>query len=75
MLASATDAVFREQLLALAQNRPPLQLTWFQTAPPEEARAHLEQISAAAQLCTPEQRAAFEHRAEEIGASTSHPVP
>ena len=69
MLAAAPDnADFRTQLLALAQSRPPLQLEWFHVAPPAEARAQFEKISAAAERCTPAQRAVFQRRVAEIGA-------
>jgi O-antigen ligase len=68
MLDAAPDsAKLREQLLMLAEARPPLQLLWFQFAPVAEARLHLEELSVAAQQCDPKQRAAFERRAHEIG--------
>ena len=69
MLAAANDAGMRAQLLVLARDQPALEIVWFQAAPPEEARAHLEEISAAVQRGTPEQRAAFARRAAEIAGT------
>jgi tetratricopeptide (TPR) repeat protein len=70
MLTAAPDnAGFRAQLLALAENRPVLQVQWFRFVPPAEARPQFNKISADAQRCTPAQRAAFQRWAEEIGAS------
>lgn len=74
MLADGPDnELFRAQLLALAAQRPALQLQWFQAVPPGEARAHLATIAAAAEKATPAQRAAFLRRAEAIGISLPSP--
>jgi len=74
MLAASPDnAGFRAQLLALAENRPALQLQWFQFVPPAEARAHLETITAAARQCSPAQREAFQRRASELGSGPTAP--
>jgi tetratricopeptide (TPR) repeat protein len=67
--ASPNNAAFRAQMLALAHGRPPLQVQWFQAAPPAEAREHLDEIAAAAAQCSPAQRAAFERKAAGIGAT------
>jgi tetratricopeptide (TPR) repeat protein len=67
--AAPDDAAFRAGLLALAHDRPALQLVWFQAAPPAEALAHIAEISAAATAWDARQRAAFQRRAVEIGAS------
>jgi tetratricopeptide (TPR) repeat protein len=75
MLSAAPDAAFREQLLALAEGRPPLMLQWFRVVPPAEARIHLEAIGVAASQCSPAQRAAFERRAQEIEPPPSAPLP
>jgi len=70
ILEAAPDNVaFREQLLGLAQGRPALQLQWFQFVPPDEARAHLGEISAAAAQGTPAQREAFQRRAKDIAGA------
>jgi hypothetical protein len=71
--AAPNDPGFRARLLALAQDRPVLQLKWFQAAPPVEARAQLARLSAAAQHWPPEQRALFQRRAEEIAEPPAHP--
>jgi len=71
--AAPDNAGFREQLLGLAQGRPPLQLQWFQFVPPAEARAHLEIISAVASQCAPAQRESFQRRASEIGSAPAAP--
>ncbi|MDR3406318.1 MAG: O-antigen ligase family protein [Chthoniobacter sp.] len=71
--AAPNNPEFRAQLLAIAQNHPALQLAWFRSAPPAEARAHLEMIAAAVRQGTPAQRAAFQQRAEEIGAQPARP--
>jgi tetratricopeptide (TPR) repeat protein len=71
--AAPNDAGFRAQMLLLAQGRPPLQLRWFQVAPPAEAKAHSETIAAVASQFSPAQRQAFEHRANEIGSDPSPP--
>jgi tetratricopeptide (TPR) repeat protein len=73
MLGSATTTPLREQLLALAHDRPALQLAWFQAAPPEEARSHLQEISVAGQAWTPAQRAAFQRRVDEIVGASGKP--
>jgi O-antigen ligase len=74
MLADAPDnEAFRAQLFTLVSDRPALQLQWFRFAPPSEARAQFEVISASAGHLTPAQRTAFHKRAEEIGLSTSLP--
>jgi len=67
MLSTAPDnANFRAQLLAMVQDRPVLQLQWFESVPDAEARAHLEAITAVAQQCTPGQRAGFERRVKQL---------
>ncbi len=74
MLNAAPDeANFREQMLALAQGRPSLQLQWFQFVPPAEARAHLETMTAAARQCSPAQRQSFERRLREMGLEPTAP--
>ena len=76
MLDAAPDnAAFRAQLLAIAQGHPGLQLQWFQSAPPVEARAQWSALAAAVRSATPAQRTAFQHRAEEIGAVPPLPAP
>jgi tetratricopeptide (TPR) repeat protein len=70
MLGAAPDnAAFRAELLAMAQDRPVLQLDWFEFAPPVEARSHLEMIADAVRQGTPAQRAAFQRRANEIAGA------
>ncbi len=74
MLDAAPDnEPFRAQLLALATNRPALQLQWFQSAPPAEAREQWKTISASQERLTPAQRAALQKRAAEIGIPTTPP--
>lgn len=74
MLSAAPDnANFRAQLLAMVQDRPELQLQWFQCAPAAEARAHQEAITTVAQRCTPAQRAAFQRRVKELGDMPATP--
>ena len=76
IMAEAPDnPEFRERLLSLAEERPPLQLEWFECVPPAEARTHLETIAAAAAKCSPAQRAAFEHRAREIAGQPAASAP
>jgi tetratricopeptide (TPR) repeat protein len=72
MLAAAPDDVeFRNRLFALAQERPALQLQWFQFVSPTEAQTQFNTISAAADRLTPAQRATFQKRAAEIGESST----
>lgn len=71
--AAPDDANFRTELFALAQGRPALQVKWFQTAPPAEARSEWKTISGSIDRLTPAQRATFQKRAAEIGASATPP--
>jgi O-antigen ligase len=72
MLAAAPDDVeFRTGLFALAQERPSLQLQWFQFVSPTEARTQFDAISAVADRFTSTQRAAFQKRAAEIGVAST----
>lgn len=74
MLVDAPDSEsFRAQLFAIASDRPALQLQWFRSAPPPEARAQWKVVSASAEHLTPAQRATLQKRAEELGLSTSSP--
>jgi O-antigen ligase len=67
MLSDAPDNPdFRARLLALAQNRPVLQLQWFAFVPPAEARLHVEEMAEAAKQVSPAQRDAFRRRWHEI---------
>ena len=69
MLSASPDSeAFRSQLLAIAYDRPVLQLEWFRQVPPEEARREYQAIAAAAAHLTSAQRVFFQKRAEEIGA-------
>ena len=63
----------RNRLFALVQDRPALQLQWFQFVPPMEARAQFNTIFAAADRFTSAQRATFQKRAAEIGVSSTPP--
>ena len=71
--AAPDDASFRAGLLALTRGRPALELAWFQSAPPAEARAHFAEIYAEAGAWDARQRAAFQRRALEIGATEQRP--
>jgi tetratricopeptide (TPR) repeat protein len=68
MAAAPDDAAFRAELLAMAHDRPALQLEWFQAAPAAEGLAHFTEISAAGGAWDAGQRAAFQRHAIEIGA-------
>ncbi len=65
--AAPKDAGFRARLLALVNSRPALQLAWFQAVPPEEALAHLAELTPVAERSDPVRRAAFLKRAEALG--------